>query len=56
VVVGSTTLRPGQESEVWTQFTMHKGMGGPHLFIIRMQTNDAGQPERLLRVRSLWQE
>jgi hypothetical protein len=55
VVVGSTTLAPGKETEVWTQFTMHEGMGGPHLFLIRLKSNDAVQPERILKIRSLWQ-
>jgi hypothetical protein len=35
---------------------MHDGMGGPHLFAIRLQTNDAVQPERVLRIRSVWQQ
>jgi len=47
-------LQPGQETEVWTQFTMHKGMGGPHLFVIHLKTNDAVEPERLLEIRSTW--
>jgi hypothetical protein len=55
VVVGSTTLQPGEETEVSTQFTMHQGMGGPHLFAIHIKSNDAVQPERLLKIRSLWQ-
>jgi hypothetical protein len=34
---------------------MHEGMGGPHLFEIRLRTNDAVEPERVLKIRSLWQ-
>jgi hypothetical protein len=34
---------------------MHEGMGGPHLFVIRLKTNDPVEPERALRIRSLWQ-
>jgi len=34
---------------------MHEGMGGPHLFVIRLKTNDPVEPERTLRIRSLWQ-
>lgn len=48
-------MRPGQDTEVSTQFTMHEGMGGPHLFVIRLRTNDAVEAERLLKIRSLWQ-
>ena len=49
-------MRPGQETEVSTEFTMHEGMGGPHLFEIHLRTNDAVQPERRLQIRSLWQK
>lgn len=55
MVVGSTTLRPGQETEIWTQFTMHPGMGGPHLFRIPLRTNDPVEPERSLTIRSYWE-
>jgi hypothetical protein len=54
VVVGLTTLQPGQETNVSTEFTMHQGMGGPHLFVIRLQTNDRVEPKRELRIRSYW--
>jgi hypothetical protein len=54
-VVGSTTLAPGQETEVSTEFTMHAGMGGPHLFAIHLQTNDPAEREKALKIRSLWQ-
>lgn len=33
---------------------MHEGMGGPHLFIVKLKTNDAVEPERQLRIRSNW--
>jgi hypothetical protein len=46
---------PGEETELSTRFTMPPGMGGPHLFVIRLRTNDAVQPERTLQIRSLWQ-
>jgi hypothetical protein len=49
-------LRPGQETEVWTEFTMHEGMGGLHLFVVHLRTNDAVEPERALKIRSLWQK
>jgi hypothetical protein len=34
---------------------MPAGMGGPHLFVIRLKTNDPIEPERQLKIRSLWQ-
>jgi hypothetical protein len=33
---------------------MPAGMGGPHLFVIRLRTNDSVEPERALRIRSDW--
>src|SRR5574337_2178974 len=33
---------------------MHAGMGGPHLFVIHVKTNDPVEPERQLRIRSNW--
>lgn len=33
---------------------MPEGMGGLHLFVIRVRTNDPVEPERLLRIRSNW--
>ena len=49
-------MQPGQETEVSTEFTMHEGMGGPHLFEVRLRTNDVVQPDRVLKIRSLWQQ
>jgi len=47
-------LRPGEETEVSTEFTMHQGMGGPHLFVIHLNTNDPVEAKRELRIRSNW--
>jgi len=33
---------------------MHQGMGGPHLFVIPLQTNDQVEPKWELRIRSYW--
>ena len=33
---------------------MHAGMGGPHEFLVPLQTNDPAAPERRLIVRSDW--
>ena len=49
-------MQPGQETEVSTEFTMHEGMGGPHLFEVRLRTNDVVQSDRVLKIRSLWQQ
>ena len=49
-------MQPGQETEVATEFTMHEGMGGPHLFEVRLRTNDVVQSDRVLKIRSLWQQ
>jgi hypothetical protein len=54
VVVGQTTLGPGESTEVSLQFTMHAGMGGPHDFRVALTTNDPRKPERELAVRSHW--
>jgi hypothetical protein len=48
-------LEPGQETELTASFTMPPGMGGPHLFVIRLKTNDPVEPERRIRIRSNWQ-
>lgn len=56
MVVGSATLAPGQETEVSTEFTMHEGMGGPHLFAIHVRSNDAVEKDRVLKIRSYWQQ
>ena len=45
-------MQPGQETEVSTQFTMHEGMGGPHLFAIHVKTNYPVEKERVLKIRS----
>ena len=34
---------------------MPPGMGGPHLFVIRLKTTDPIEPERQLKIRSNWQ-
>ena len=28
---------------------MHEGMGGPHLFLVHVRTNDSVEPERILK-------
>ncbi len=36
------------------EFMMHKGMEGPHKFVVHVKTNDPTQPEKLLTVLSDW--
>ncbi len=48
------TLKPGESSTLRVTFTMHEGMGGPHLFEIRVKSNDPVEPEKLLIVKSNW--
>ena len=47
-------MKPGQSTTVSAEFTMHEGMGGPHLFVVKLKTNDAVEAERQLRIRSNW--
>ena len=54
MVVGRTTLDPGESTEVSLRFTMHIGMGGPHDFRIPLKTNDPTKLEQELAVRSHW--
>ena len=54
MVVGQTTLKPGQSTTLAMRFTMHEGMGGPHEFRVALATNDRTAPARELVVRSGW--
>ena len=49
-------MQPGQATELFAKFTMPEGMGGPHLFEVRLRTNDVVQSDRVLKIRSLWQQ
>jgi hypothetical protein len=35
-------------------FTMHRGMGGPHEFLVVLRTDDPAAPQRRFIVRSFW--
>ncbi len=37
-----------------TIFSMHEGMGGPHLFNILVGSNDPVEPVKVLRVRAVY--
>jgi len=47
-------LQPGQTTTVWAEFMMHAGMGGRHLFVIKLKSNDPVEPERTLKIKSNW--
>jgi len=55
VVVGQTTLQPGQQTLIYMDFMMHEGMGGKHLFEVAVKTNDPTQALKKLSVASDWQ-
>ncbi len=47
-------MKPGQSTTISADFMMHEGMGGPHLFLVKLRSNDAVEPERSLKIRSDW--
>jgi hypothetical protein len=47
-------LLPGESTTVSLEVSMHKGMGGKHLFQIQVSTNDPQQPRATLEVASNW--
>ncbi len=47
-------LWPGQATSLYTDFMMHEGMGGKHLFEIVLETNDPTQPSKRLLIQSNW--
>jgi hypothetical protein len=38
--VGSTTINPGETTKLTVSMHMGKGMGGPHLFQVTVNSND----------------
>jgi hypothetical protein len=54
VVVGQTTLEPGESTTIYTDIVMHPGMEGKHLFEIPLKTNDPTQNSKNLRIASNW--
>jgi len=53
VVVGTTTLQPGQSTSINIAFAMHEGMGGPHHFVGTIKSNDPLEPEKKVAVKAL---
>lgn len=47
-------MKPGQQTNLWLEFTMHAGMEGPHDFRVHVRTNDRVEPDKVLAVKSNW--
>lgn len=55
LTVDSLTLKPGESTYVRSpDFMMHEGMDGPHDFALHLKTNDADEPDFVVRVLSDW--
>ena len=52
MVVGSTTVKPGEMGTIMVSVIMHEGMGGPHLFHIFVKSSDPQKPVTVLKVKS----
>lgn len=52
MVVGSTTVKPGEIGIVRASIIMHKGMGGPHLFHVFIKSSDPDNPVTTLKVKA----
>jgi hypothetical protein len=52
VVVGSTTVKPGEIGTLKVSIIMHKGMGGPHLFHVFVKSSDPEKPVTVLKVKA----
>jgi hypothetical protein len=53
--VGSMALKPGESTYVRSpDFMMHEGMDGPHDFALHLKTNDAENPDFVVRILSDW--
>ena len=50
--MSSTTIKPGEEAVAEVSFTMHKGMDGPHLFVLPIRTNDPREPNTLIKIKA----
>ena len=52
MVVGSTTVKPGEVGTINVSVIMHEGMGGPHLFHLFVKSSDPEKRETLLKVKA----
>jgi len=52
--VGSTTVKPGETTTLSFTTHMMEGMDGPHLFEVRVSTNDPVEPLQKLQVKAVF--
>ncbi len=52
VVVSSTTVKPGKIGTIKVSVIMHKGMGGPHFFLLSVQSSDPDKRVTYLEVKA----
>ena len=52
MVVGSATVKPGENGKIKVSVIMHEGMGGPHLFHIFVKSSDPEKRVSLLKVKA----
>ncbi len=50
--MGTTTIDPGQTTNVSVAFSMHQGMGGQHQFDLLLSSNDPVQPQQTVTVKA----
>jgi hypothetical protein len=50
VTVGSTVVKPGEQTSFTFPYHMGPGMGGPHHFQVVVKTNDKANPELVFDV------
>ena len=50
--MGSTTIAPGESTTVTVSMLMSKGMGGPHLFEVTINSNDPAPAVNKVTVRA----
>lgn len=56
MVVGATTINPGETTTLAVSMTMGKGMGGPHLFEVTVNSGDPAPTVNKVSVRVDYQE
>ncbi len=54
MLVGATSLKPGEATFLMLEPVMHEGMGGQHLFEITVQTDSPTRPVHRLRYRAFF--
>lgn len=52
MVVGSTTVKPGESGTLRVSVIMHEGMGGPHLFHVSVNSSDPEKPTTVLKIKA----